>query len=164
MPGPGRGGAIGSLGRRRPPGWDPWAALRARPHITFRLHPVAATMGGGLLARRGERAAIVLDPALGRRRRRCALAHELVHDERGGGFDRVGAPATWDAVAQREEQRVDREVAHRLVPSADLERFVAARAELGDPAALWEVAEEFDVDEATAARAMVARGWGQPGA
>ncbi|MCU1453101.1 MAG: hypothetical protein JWN46_1247 [Acidimicrobiales bacterium] len=141
----------------RPPArWDPWSALRSRPHILFRLDPVAATLGGGLLARRGDRTAIVIDPALDRRRRRCALAHELVHDERGGGCDRVDAPPSWDAVVHREELRVDREVAARLVPAGELAHFLQARVEVGDPAALWEVAEEFDVDEATAARAVAA--------
>ncbi|HEY4377323.1 MAG TPA: hypothetical protein VGM93_09200, partial [Acidimicrobiales bacterium] len=85
-------------------GWDPWTALRSRPHIIFGLDPVAGLLGGGLLARRGALVAIVLDPALDRRARRCALAHELIHDERGGGCDAVEVPASWEPVAAREER------------------------------------------------------------
>lgn len=134
--------------------WNPWSALRDRPHVEFRLDAVAAILGGGFYARQGGRAAIVLDPALHRRRRRTALAHELIHDERGAGFDAPGMPATWDAVVAREEAAVDAEVARRMVPVAELEAFVRPRLELGLAVDAWEVADEFDVDQATAVAAM----------
>ncbi|MBI2710466.1 MAG: hypothetical protein HYX34_12350 [Actinobacteria bacterium] len=136
------------------PAWDPWVALRARPHVELRLDPVAALLGGGMLVRIGERAVITLDPALDGRSRRVALAHELIHDERGGGCDEPGTPAGWDAVVARDEAAVDREVARRLVPAAGLRRWLEERFSVDDAVALWEVAEAFDVDEATAARAL----------
>jgi len=134
--------------------WDPWSALRARSAIEFRLDPIAALLGGGFYARRGDQRAIVLDPALDRRRRRTALAHELIHDERGTGCDAIGAPRAWAAVIGREEASVDAEVARRLVPPGELLAVARASAELGDGLVAWQVADEFDVDEETAARAL----------
>ena len=36
-----------------------------------------------MYGRKGERAAIIIDPKLSQAERAAALAHELVHDERG---------------------------------------------------------------------------------
>ena len=106
----------------------------------------------------------MLDPALDRRRRRTALAHELIHDERGTGCDQRDAPATWAVVVGREEAAVDAEVVRRMVPAAELWAIAAARAELGDALLAWEVADEFDVDETTAHAALVSlrHGAGRP--
>lgn len=45
---------------------------------------------------------------------------------------------------------MDRIAAARLVPEMDLRRYLEARS----PVEAWEVADEFGVDDATAARAM----------
>ncbi len=47
------------------------------------------------------------------------MAHELVHDERGGGVTAAGMPREWGPVVAREERRVDAEVARRLLPVAE---------------------------------------------
>jgi hypothetical protein len=91
----------------------------------------------------------VLDVGLDRRARRCVLAHELVHAERGIGH----GPAT-AATMQREEEAVRREVARRLVPPGHLVAFVAARSELGGGVSAHDVAEEFDVEPDVAAKAL----------
>jgi hypothetical protein len=90
----------------------------------------------------------VLDVQLDRRARRCVLAHELVHAERG-----IGHPAATAATMEREEEAVRREVARRLVPPGLLRRFVAGRADLGGVTA-GEVADEFDVEREVAAKAL----------
>jgi hypothetical protein len=90
----------------------------------------------------------VLDASLDRTARRCVLAHELVHAERG-----IGHPAASAATMEREEEAVRREVARRLVPPDLLRRFVAARGDLGGVTA-GEVAEEFDVEREVAAKAL----------
>jgi hypothetical protein len=80
------------------------------------------------------------------------LAHELIHAERG-----IGHPVATRATMEREEEIVRRETARRLVPTALLEAFLRARL---DPAAAPEgvtaddVAEEFDVEPAVAAKAL----------
>jgi hypothetical protein len=107
-----------------------------------------------MYARAAARAAIVIDPGLGRRQRKAALAHELVHDEWGGGCEHRGMLPTWHPVVSRDENRVHDEVARRLVPIAELEAFCQHRADVDggvEPAA---VAEEFDVPWEVAARAM----------
>jgi hypothetical protein len=87
--------------------WDPWLDLSTRRHIVFELDRIAKIGGGAIYARRGDHAAIVIDPDLSARDQRAALAHELVHDERGGIADHAGAPGTWTAVVRREERTVD---------------------------------------------------------
>lgn len=88
--------------------WNPWRTLRRRPDITLDLVRLDAPQTAGTVhsARR-----ILLDPRIGQRHRNDALAHELVHLERGpavAGFE--------DA----EERAVEEETARRLIPLEDL--------------------------------------------
>lgn len=144
--------AYGSaMGERRP--WNPWRSLRGRAHITFTLDPIANMMGGAIYARRGDRAAIVIDPALDQIERRARLAHELVHDERGGVID--SAEHTGLAVcAIREEARVDAIVAERLIPPRELEAFIDCMLALGEIVTVDLVAEEFEVPRPVAKLAL----------
>jgi hypothetical protein len=91
---------------------------------------------------------IVLDLRLDRRARRCVLAHELVHAERG-----IGHGAATPATMEREEEAVRREVARRLVPPGLLASFVASAIDVGGLTAL-DVAEEFDVEVDVAGKAL----------
>ena len=134
--------------------WNPWRALRERDHILFRRDSVAAEMGGALYARKGRRAAIVIDPALPRRERAAALAHELVHDERGGGRDFEEFPDTWDALVARDELQVHREVARRLVPIDALREYCERLATTYEPVRVADVVEEFDVSADVALMAL----------
>jgi hypothetical protein len=99
-------------------------------------------------------AAILLDRRLSQTERRCALAHELVHDERGGGVATAGMPESWRPVAAREESIVDNEVARRLVPLDQLRLAVDDLAELGMGSTALDVALAFDVTPAVAERAL----------
>lgn len=121
--------------------WHPWRDLRGRRHVTLVFDEVADEAGGAVYGQRGDRAAIVLSPGLGRRARSAALAHELVHDER-----QVLAPEATEAQMEREEAIVAAEVARRLVPLDELEALAMRRAEVG-PLMAWEVADHFDVPE-----------------
>jgi Zn-dependent peptidase ImmA (M78 family) len=129
--------------------WDPWLDLSTRRHIVFELDRIAKIGGGALYARRGAHAAIVIDPDLSSRDQRAALAHELVHDERGGIADHGGAPGTWTAVVRREERTVDAIAAQRLVPLDQLEDWARRRSTIG-PILLVDVADEFDVPDRVA--------------
>lgn len=132
----------------------PWAELRGRAHIRLGFNSLAGL--NGLYVRRADRAAIVLDESLTRRERRAVLAHELVHDERGGGCVAQDMPATWDAVVVRDELIVQREVAQWLVPPDDLVAFIEKTTSVGGGigVTVWEVAEEFDVPEDVALSAL----------
>lgn len=90
---------------------------------------------------------IVLDSTLDRVERRCTLMHELVHFERG-----IGWPDATEATMVREEAKVRREVAARLVPAGELADLVRCRHP--EPVSARMVAEEFDVTEQVAAEAM----------
>ncbi len=133
--------------------WNPWAELARRDHIVVGFDPCARAGGGAVYARRGALAAIVIDPALSLRERRAALAYELVHDERGGGCDLADMGPQWLPVVSREEARVDRIAASRLVPLDELRAFLTARGSIG-PVTLDDVAEEFDVPVRVAAIAV----------
>lgn len=126
-------------------GWNPWKALRERPHIGF-LRAALPEGVEGLWANRGQRSAILLDSELGRRERSAVLAHELVHDERGGGCgcSPMGAEG-WKYVCNREERTVDRIVAERMLDGGEVLAFCSQRAELGESTTAEDVAEHFDV-------------------
>ena len=60
---------------------------------------------------------LILAAHLGAAQRRLTLAHELVHDEWGGGSGQyilAAMPAGWERVVTRAETAVDAEVHHRL--------------------------------------------------
>lgn len=135
--------------------WNPWAALREREHIDFEIHRLPDSMGGGVHAVWPDgKAQIVLDDRLSFVERRCGLSHELIHDERGGVIDSIHAPRPLRELASREERSVDREVSRRLVPPDELKRFVSARVGVDLGVTAWEVAEEFDVTDTVAERAL----------
>ena len=134
--------------------WNPWRELRRRTHIVFRLASLPAATGGAVYWPRAGRAAIIIDPRLSRSERNAALAHELVHDERGGGADHPGMPPSWAAVVARDEAAVDQEVTRRLVPPAELVRFCEVMVLLDIGVTAHEVAEHFDVPPAVADKAL----------
>lgn len=121
------------------------------------LHPIGRLGGGAWCYVCPEGTVIAVDPSLGQVERNAALAHELVHDERGGIVDGPDAPDGWDVVVAREERIVDRIVAGRLVPAHRLEEYIDRVLSLDDggvTAAM--VAEEFGVPEDVAQRALEA--------
>jgi hypothetical protein len=134
--------------------WQPWRELRDRPHIGLRFTDLPAGLQG-VYARRGDRAAILLERTLGRVERRCVLAHELAHDDLGA--EPAGAqemPGSWDAVRTRADQRIELLAVSRLVPLDELRRFADALVELGYGVEAIDVAEKWDVTVEVAARAL----------
>lgn len=90
--------------------------------------------------------------ALSPTERLAAVAHELVHDERG----HVGhAPGPSSIYVRKEERRVDSIVAARLLPTTDLAPFVDARSDM-EPVTAHVVATEFEVTEDVAQRSLEA--------
>lgn len=130
--------------------WNPWRALRSRPRVELRFADLAGRKG--LWQRDAQGDLIILDAGLDRRSRRCVLAHELVHVERGIGFG-AATPETM----QREEEQVRREVARRLVPPVELAIYLERTAD-GTGITVTDVAEEFDVDTEVAAKALEIHG------
>lgn len=130
--------------------WNPWRALRSRSRVELRFADLAGRKG--LWQRDSQGDLIILDAGLDRRSRRCVLAHELVHAERGIGFGAATAETM-----QREEEQVRREVARRLVPPAELARYLD-RIPDGTGVTATDVADEFDVDTEVAAKAMELHG------
>lgn len=127
--------------------WNPWRSLGERPGIELWFGRLPDGLHG-LWQRDALGELIVLDDRLSRRQRRCVLAHELVHAERG-----IGHGAATEATMEREEAAVRREVARRLVPPDQLADLVARRLTVG-PVTLDEIAEAFDVDADVAAEAV----------
>lgn len=96
------------------PRWDPWSELRRRDHID--LEWAYISWANGLIEDAGGgRRRVTLDARLDRDERRFVLAHELVHDERGGGIDPRGLTDAEHAyLTQVDEADVDLEVERRL--------------------------------------------------
>lgn len=134
--------------------WNPWRALRGRPDLRFAIEELPDGVYGAHVAR-GDRQGILMAKGLDRRRRNATLAHELVHIERGGGCPTHSLPDDLVAVAHREERRVEREVARRLVPLHDLQELQRVHVENElPPFTLHDIAEIFDVCEDVAAVAV----------
>lgn len=135
--------------------WDPWSELKTRRHLRVKRFDLPESTGGALYwpTRRG--ATIFLDYRADRVRRRCLLAHELVHDERHGGCSAPYMPPSWEAVVAREENWVNNTVADRLVPPDELAALCAGRADAGLEVTAVDVAEYFDITPAVAVRALV---------
>ena len=123
--------------------WNPWAALRAT-----RIELWFAPLDGerGRWTRRADGDEIVLDESLDRRSRQEVLAHELVHAERG-----VGWPDATVATMEVEEERVWRIALRRLVPPAEVARFLEQRGSVG-AVTVADLAEEFDLSADAARR------------
>ena len=133
--------------------WNPWDALRDRPEILFGLRNLPEPVAG-VWHRAGRHRVIVVANRLDRVERNAVLAHELVHDERGGGPGFAGQPAAWEPVVARDEHRVDDEVARRLVPHDDLERLCDLADDFDGCVTARDVATALDVPERVARRAL----------
>jgi hypothetical protein len=129
-------------GRSRP--WDPATAAAERADLVVVEDPVAALFGGGFLVRRDGRHAIVLEPDLHPWQRRAALAHELVHVERGI-LDLRCAPEGWEHEVVREERAVRREVAARLAPPSVVRVVVDRLGRAGEAVTAAAVAVELEI-------------------
>lgn len=115
--------------------YDPWRHLEEHwPEIEVVIEPMSGSLLGVL-----RYPVIALRADTSAAQRRCTLAHEIVHLERG-----VDDCGPWSA---REELRVHREAARRLIRVADL---AAAIRELGGTDDLAALAQLLDVDLETA--------------
>jgi hypothetical protein len=135
------------------PPWNPWDAVQDRTDVVVGVRSLPDGVNGAYKAR-GSRRAIVLAQALGSIERTATLAHELVHDERGGGAGYRGQPDSWAPVVARDERQVEDEVARRLVPPAELARMWKRTRSLGGSLEPDDVAAAFDVPAEVAARAL----------
>ncbi len=104
---------------------DPWAELARHPHIDL----VWATLPRGVRGLTDGVATIWLDHALTQRERRCTLAHELIHVQRGHHGPQ---PPTIEA-------RVRDETARWLLPNlTQISHTLTAATSLDDAAQeLW---------------------------
>lgn len=133
--------------------WNPWRELRADESVTLGFEQLPGTMIG-YYDPHPELPVIMLNSQLGQAGRSCAVAHELIHHERGGGADMPGMPATWKAIVARDEQFCDDEAVRRLVPMNELVHLVVeleAGCEHPHP---HHVAERFHVTETYGRRAL----------
>lgn len=126
--------------------WNPWRALREREAIRFRLDQLPEGIDG-VHGVKGMQRAIIVDRSLHRIERNAVLAHELIHDERGH------SPSSHPIEVAKEEERVEREVARRLVPFDELHELVRERASLGESVTVTDIAEVFEVPRSVARRA-----------
>jgi Zn-dependent peptidase ImmA (M78 family) len=118
-----------------PARYDPWRDLAENwPQLEVVIEPMRGELLGEL-----RYPVIALRAGTSSAQRRCTLAHELVHLERG--------VRDWGPWTAREELHVHREVARRLIPSDEL---VAALRSLGGGDDIAALARALDVDVQTA--------------
>lgn len=134
--------------------WNPWRALLERPEVQLVLDWLPEWTGGAAVRTGGRRPVVAVDRRALQVDRNAALAHELVHLERGLQAHASEMPGLWDAVRRRDEHAVNAEVAHRLVPMPELARLADQLADVGEGVEPWRVAEEFTVPWDVAVRAL----------
>jgi len=116
--------------------YDPWVDLqRTWPHVRVVIEPMRGNLLGEV---REDGGLIALRAGTTLAQRRCTLAHELIHLERG-----IRDCGPW---LLREEQLVHAEAARRLVT---LEALCRATRSLGRADQLAELAQVLDVDSET---------------
>lgn len=98
--------------------WDPWTEIRRRPYLDLEWVWFDDAFGGRGLFEGidgGRRRRISIDVRLNCDQRRWTLAHELVHDERGGGVIAHGlTEAEHDYLTAVDEADVELEVERRI--------------------------------------------------
>lgn len=120
------------------PGWNPWAALRQREHLTLRWARLRGCRE--VIVDRPEGRTIYLEASLCQRDRNALLAHALVHDERT-----LYDPDAPQALVDHEEAQVRRITTDRLVPPRLLECEIERLISLGDPVHAVAIVDIFDV-------------------
>jgi hypothetical protein len=125
----------GSVSRIPPPiPYDPWSDLALNwPDVEVRIEPMRGTLLGRLCY-----PVISLRSGTSAAQRRCTLAHEIVHLERG-----AGDCGQW---AAREEMLVHTEAARRLCRLDDIAAAVRA---LGGEPDFGALAQALEVDRQT---------------
>lgn len=124
-------------------GW-PWDALAGWQNLVVEWNTPFRDLDGASWP--GDPHVVMLRTGLTQIERRCVLAHELVHLERGGGCQHPDP-----VVQRREEHHVNAIVADRLVPLDEMRAWLA-RCE--DPVTVDDVAERWRVTPRIATAAM----------
>ncbi|MFA9432907.1 MULTISPECIES: hypothetical protein [unclassified Egicoccus] len=126
--------------------WDPAREFEQQhPDVLVEYVDGLPVATGGAVRYRDRHGTVVLiDRRLTGPARRDALAHELVHHQRDGGAA-GGEHPRFRPDRIREEQRVARITAERLVPTLDLQRYCDLHADLGHGVCPDDVAREFEV-------------------
>lgn len=121
--------------------YDPWRDLATNwPEVTVRFLPLPGDLLGLV-----RYPLIVLRADVTAAQHRSTLAHEIVHLERGVLHGHDPACPVPGLAESREEHRVERVAAARLISVADLG---AALRQLGPGASATELAAALDVDRA----------------
>jgi len=124
--------------------YRPWTEVGARPEVEVMVVDLPAGIRG-LHARSGDgHRAILINRSLPAVERIAALAHELAHDDHGGGHP-TGLPAMLRPVVARDENRVDQAAAARLLPRDRLARWVDGEVAAGRTVTARSVADGLDV-------------------
>lgn len=107
--------------------YRPWRDARSRPELEVMVAELPAGVRAlHAISADGHRA-ILVNRALPPVERLAALAHELAHDDCKGGCHHPGLPDLLRPLVARDESRVDRIAADRLLPLPRLAAWVSAR-------------------------------------
>lgn len=124
------------------------------PNVRLGFERLPNECGGAAIYFGPRNTVILLDPRLTQAERKAALAHELLHLERGSISHCRNVRGALSVEVVREENRIQREVALRLVPLDELGPVVDRLAGLGHGVMPADVADEFEVPPVVAAQAL----------
>jgi len=122
-----------------------WREASSRPNLDVVITDLPAGIRAlHVVAADGVRC-ILISAALSPEEKVAALAHELAHDDCHGGCHHPGLPDRLRAVVARDEARVDRVAADRILPLTGLATWVAHQVDNDRPVTATGAAEELEV-------------------
>ncbi|HEX7134778.1 MAG TPA: ImmA/IrrE family metallo-endopeptidase [Iamia sp.] len=122
-----------------------WREARSRPNLEVVVTDLPAGMRALHAVDEDGFRCILISAALTPAEKLAALAHELAHDDCEGGCHHPGLPDRLRAVVARDEARVDRVAADRILPLAWLASWVDRQVAADRPVTAAGAAEELDV-------------------
>lgn len=125
--------------------YEPWRDAAGRPEVEVLVTRLPAGIRGIHARSPDGYRAILVNRDLPPVERLAALAHELVHDERGGGCYQPDMPELMRPLVARDEARTDQVAADRLLPLDRLERWVALQEAAERPVTVAWAAADLDV-------------------
>lgn len=130
--------------------YNPWRDLRGRPHLTLKWADVKGCRE--VIKDTPSGRVVYLQHGLSFADRRCLLCHALIHDERG-----LFPPGASPQVCVKEETIVRDETAVRMIPPAELDKYLAECEAADEAVHAFMVAERFNASLHLAQRAMSLR-------
>lgn len=120
--------------------YDPYLEAEYR---NIYVHETSLDVADGFYRRSSKGAVALINSCLTEAGKRCALTHELMHDEYSVGITTRAKTFLEKLYRAKHERFVDRKATEKLIPEQELVDFLTKNPK----AAIWDIADYFSVTE-----------------